>query len=1117
MNGDRTISEWLDRHGLIHLLEKFQASGIGLDILADVTSDDLAQIGITLGDRKRVLKAVAMTANASPQPTMEARNSNRAADVQTTTAERRQITVLFCDLVGSSQLLGRLDPEESRTIIRTYRVVIATEVEKLGGHVAQYLGDGVLAYFGWPLAFEDAAVRAVTAAHSMLQQISRIETQQGEQLAIRIGVATGLVVVGSSESMDFVEDMTAVGGAVNLAARLQELAKSGQILVAASTRQLIAGSIALESIGIRTFKGFADPEEVFAVAADMALPVRSRQNFIRTMLGREQELNLALSRWKKVKSGSGEVLLITGEPGIGKSHLTERLVHSMSVDGAVTRRFVCSPFQQSKALHPVLEHLQQVLGIVRGESGESSSEKLRVRLEELAIDLNSTMPSILRLLSIDAAQWPEPEGTTPMIRKARSFAALNAIVQTEATLSPLLVILEDAHWIDPTTMEFFEQLIANTRNLPVFVLINTRPDPRLHWQDNGNLTTIALQKIARPEIESIIAVESNGKSLPSEVIDSIIERSDGIPLFVEELTKAVLESGLNSKGNSADIPSSLRDTLLARLDRIPQARDVAQIAACIGRECDHELLAALAEKPLQQLDDALDQLAKAEILFRQDITPHAIYRFKHALVQEAAADCLLKSKRRTIHLRIGRFIEDRRSEYAKVRPELLAHHFTQAEAYEQAILYRQRAGQMALAASGNNEAIGEFGQALELITLLPPSEKRDRLELEILIAQAIPYTLTKGYAAPEVEAVYKRATETSARLPLEIQSFAVIYGFWRFYLLRGDYSNAMALSQQLLQLATARKDAAMDVTSNRAAGSTRFYMARYAEALQHLGRTAGIHPDEDLRKAILSYDVVDPWVVNTAYSGMALWIIGKPRQALAQHEQAIALARQVNHPFTLALALCFAQWTHQFCGDRSRVRALATEALSLSHKYGFTFWTGWAAMLLAWAESGTDASATRQRMKAALQLWQSTGSQLGLSYFQCLLAEQSEGADARLLLDAAARFATEREELFWLPEIYRLKGKHALREGYDDAHHIAEIAYRQALAAAERMQARGLALRAALDLEHLQQGGQGWPEAIVQLQRCTSNFEDDDSFADLTRARAVLLRAEHDNRPFDAV
>ena len=456
MGSDDSISAWLDRHGLIHLLVQFQAQGIDFDVLQELTSDDLAEIGVTLGDRKRVLKAVKRSfGDNGSVPIGQAGIPIRATELQLIAAERRQITVLFCDLVGSSQLLGKLDPEESRLIIRSYRTVIATEVEKLGGHVAQYLGDGVLAYFGWPLAFEDAAVRAVAAAHGMLQQVTRIETPHGEKLAIRIGIATGLVVVGGSESRDVVEDMTAVGGAVNLAARLQELAKPRQILVSGSTRQLIASRIALESIGIRAFKGFAEPEEVFAVAADTTLTGRSRQSFMRTMRGRELELSLALSRWQKAKSGSGQVLLITGEPGIGKSHLTERLVETMTADGALVRRFVCSPFQQSKALHPVLEHLQQVLGFVRGETVEASSERLRTRLAELGIDLDATMPFLLRLLSIDAAQWPEPEGTTPMIRKASGFAALNAIVKAEAGISPLLVILEDAHWTDPTTMEFF--------------------------------------------------------------------------------------------------------------------------------------------------------------------------------------------------------------------------------------------------------------------------------------------------------------------------------------------------------------------------------------------------------------------------------------------------------------------------------------------------------------------------------------------------------------------------------------------------------------------------------------------------------------------------------------
>jgi class 3 adenylate cyclase/tetratricopeptide (TPR) repeat protein len=1106
MGNDKSIAEWLASKGLGHLSEALQSNGVELDVLAEITAAELAEIGVSLGDRKRLLKVISELGVSGTSNRVLSRFDD--TNLAITTAERRQITVLFCDLVGSSQLLGRLDPEDSRDTIRNYRAVIAGEVEQLGGHVAQFLGDGILAYFGWPHAYEDAASRAVSAAVAMTQSVAALKTKLGEPLAIRIGIATGLVVVGGSENRDMTEDLTAVGGAVNVAARLQDLAKAGQIFIAQSTQHLVASSFSLESRGVHPLKGIAEPVHVFAVAEQQPNAELGRQKFGRAMLGRDEELRLALSRWNKVKSSVGQVLLISGEAGIGKSHMTERLVHMMTGEGAATQRFICSPFQQSKALHPALEQLRQATNFARGETAEASMEHLLQYLGRLGIALEATMPYLLRLLSVNTTQWPEPDGTTPMVRKARGFAALNAIAHAEAKLSPLVLIVEDAHWIDPTTLEFFEQLLYNVRDLPVLIMINARPDFRLQWQDQGNITSIVLQKIGRAEIESIIATACSEYKLPDDVVKSIVERSDGVPLFVEELTKAVMESGFSQKDNEADIPSSLRDTLMARLDRIPQARDVAQIAACIGRECDHELLAALSDKPAALLEEALEKLAKAEILFRQGMAPQASYRFKHALVQEAAVDSLLKSKRRGIHLRIARYLEESRETFAEGRPELLAHHFTQAEDYNAAIEYRQKAGQMALAASGNAEAIGEFGHALELVTLLPSSTARDTLELNILIAQAIPFTLTRGYAAPEVEAVYRRAMETSARLPEEAQSFAVIYGFWRFYLLRGDYANALQLSEQLLRHATTHNDTAMNVTSNRAAGATRFYMARYEESLQHLRRTFNIVPEADLRASILSYDVVDPWVVNHAYAGTAFWIYGQPSEAIHHSDLAIALARQINHPFTLALALCFGQWTHQFNGDLLRVHQMATEALALSNKYGFTFWTGWAEMMLAWADQSVDRSVTRQRMRVALQLWQSTGSQLGLSYFQCLLAEQSEGVEATLLLDAAEKFASEREELFWMPEIYRLRGKHALNERYDDAQVKAEASFRQAMTFADTLKAQGLGLRAACDLTALLDVDARRVHVLEILKSRVAMFLPQDKFPALETARSLIAQID---------
>jgi class 3 adenylate cyclase len=1043
----QSLEHWLMGLGLGHLAPIFKSNGIDIDVVQELTTDDLIELGLSLGDRKRFLKAIG-------QPSQVGSTAVEA------TAERRQITVLFCDLVGSSKLAATLDPEVSRDIIREYRRTAAVEIERRDGHIAQYLGDGILAYFGWPTAHEDAAARAVSAALEMPESVLAIRASSGHRLDIRIGIASGLVVVGATDNNSKTEDFTAVGDAVNIAARLQDAAQPGQVLIANSTRLLLKGQFDIESLGALSLKGIVEPVESFRAKA-LLLP--SRQQVVSKMTGREDEMRLALNRWDRAKAGAGQILFITGEAGIGKSHMTEQLIQEISTLPVHVNRYVCLPFQQSTALHPVAEQLRHEAGITHELAESEAIEKLSSYLEKERADIAASLPYLCRLLNLQTSVWAEPEDTTPMVRKARVFTILHGLVKQRAENGPVLVVVEDAHWIDPTTYEFLEQLASQTRDKSVMILVNGRPEFDPQWQVHGNMTTLNLHRLSRANVDSI-AIACGGRHIMSQqLLDKIAERSDGIPLFIEELTKAMLES----RGDQNPVPTSLRDILTARLERIPGARLVAQIAACIGRECDHALLAAIVGKTGAELAEALGKLEQAEVLFRTGVAPDATYRFKHALVQEAAAESLLKSKRRNIHHQIARHLEKNQPGFAKARPEFLAYQFAQAEEFVDAIQYHKNAGELAATASGNFEAIGEYSRALKLLTLIEPSADRDKLELGLLVAMAIPTTLIKGYAAPEVEDIYKRAMETAARLPNDEQNFSVIYGFWRFYLLRGDYTNAMQLSRQLLNLSQDANTLAMEVTSHRAAGATRFYTGKYESALEHLGQTARIQPTDELRKSILSYDVVDPWVVNYAYSGMALWLYGKPEEAIASNDAAIAIARSVNHPFTLALALCFAQWTHQFNGDKARVKELSREALALSSKYGFTFWIGWAEMMLAWAEAGDDDGTTRTKMYAALQLWQSTGSRLGLSYFQFLLAEQSEGAEAKVLLDAAEKFALEHDELFWLPEILRQRGHLLLNGHYDDADEQAAKQFQLALECAEKLEARGLATRAKRDLAML--------------------------------------------------
>lgn len=1119
-NADDALEAWLGQHQISRLAPVFKEHAIGIDVLFDLSAADLVELGLPLGDRKRILRAIedskaAASPSRAPAPLV----------LEPLPAERRQITVVFCDLVGSSRLVGALDPEESRHILRSYRSIVAESITGLDGHIAQYLGDGVLAYFGWPIAHENSAVRAVTAALNAAGAVGRYNPQGASQLSVRIGIATGMVVVGASESNQPTEDFTAVGDVVNIAARLQQMAEPGSVLVAESTRSLLGANFQVTALGGHELKGVG-PANVFVVA-EPAHPSEGTRVESPTkataLFGRETEFRQVMASWKHAQNHSGQTIVITGEPGIGKSHLTAALVQAIADTGASVTRYSCSPFQTSKALHPIVQELRATTGITEGEDPSSLG-----RLEELVtmegIEAADCIPYLARLLAMSAESFPEPDGVTPMIRKARTFGALTALLTARARKSPVLIVVEDAHWIDPTTLEFLDQLVSSCRALPIMMLLNCRPDFRPLWQGWANFSTVSLQRLTDSDVTAIIERVSTGRALPAYIARRIAERSDGIPLFVEELTKAVIESGqlkpvgdrleLATTASAFSVPLSLRDTLMARLDRHPEAREIAQVASCIGRECDYEILSSVVGNASSRLDDALAKLGQSEIMFQRGLPPQASYTFKHALVQEAARESLLNSKKRQIHLQVADFLEGKRQDFAEARPEVMAHHFTEAQVYDKAIAYHQKAANLALASSGNLEAIGELKAALDLIALLAPSEARDRLELDILIVLAIPYTLTKGYAAPEVEAVYRRAMETCSRLDETARSFVVIYGFWRFYLLRADYANALDLSNQLIKMAATSGSQAEAATSHRAAGSTRFYTGRFDDALHHLRQTDRIAPEEAMRRAILSYDVVDPWVVNTAYSGLTLWIAGKPDAARQQSELAIELARKVNHPFTLALALCFAQWTFQFCGDSDRVKALASEALSLSDRYGFTFWTGWAEILLAHAEAGSDQADTRRRMRAGLATWQSTGSELGLSYFQCLLAEHSSGTDAHLLLQSAERFAKEHNETFWLPDIHRLRGRHALGEDLVDSTERAEAAFGAALASAKTLGARSHALRAALDLARLNdfRGNRG--AAIDLLKQHSAGFAGCGTFVDLDNAYAALDRARLGNPLF---
>jgi predicted ATPase len=692
------------------------------------------------------------------------------------------------------------------------------------------------------------------------------------------------------------------------------------------------------------------------------------------------------------------------------------------------------------------------------------------------------------------------------------LAALTNQIAGLARQKPMLMMLEDAHWLDPTSMEVFDLLIERIRGLPILLLITFRPEFRPRWSSLTNVTTLSLTRLGHAQCAAIVNRITGSKALPHKLLDHIIRKTDGVPLFVEELTRTILESELlqDSGGgyelihpfSAVAIPSSLQDSLMARLDRLSGSREVAQIAACIGREFDYSLLYEVSNRR-QDLNVALDQLEDSGLIFRKGIPPHAHYTFKHSLVQDVAYETLLKATRSLHHQRIAQVLESSSSELGTTDPELLAHHFWRAQLNDKAIHYGILAGRKAVTASGNLEAIDHFSRALELVKAQPESGQRDQQELDLLIALAVPMTSVKGYASTEVEKVYTRASQLCRRMGETPRLFPVLYGLWRFYLLSADYRMARDLGDQLLAMAHTFANPEFVLASNRAMGATLFYIGQLEEARNYLELVVATIPTADIRDSVLAYDVVDPWVASHAYNALSLWLLGYPDKARVEINKAISTAKEIGHPFSQALALCFATWTYQFCGDTARVGDLATEALILCKENSFQFWTGWAEILAAWAETRTlPAAACRERMKKGLIDWQATGSQLGLTYFQCLVAQAKPQDEASLQLNEAWIVAERTAEGFWQPEIQRLQGELHLGEPSLDLGQ-AEAFFTRALERARAMNARALELRICLSFARLFAKRNQSSRSLAMLENLLDWFSEGLDTSDLVEAHAL--------------
>ena len=941
------IADWLEKLGMSEYAQRFAENGIGFAALRHLTDQDLKDVGVLLGHRRIMLAAIQeLGSPAAAQPaTVELKPQE--------TAERRQVTVMFSDLVGSTALSARMDPEDLREVISTYQKCVAETVVRFGGFVAKYMGDGVLVYFGYPQAHEDDAERAVRAGLELVPAVSALKTH--EPLQARVGIATGLVVVGDLIGSGEAQERGIVGETPNLAARLQGIAEPNSVVIAEDTRKLLGNLFELHDLGAQDLKGIA--EQVRAWTAIRPSSVESRFDAMHAsglteLVGREEELEILARRWSKTKSGDGQVVLLSGEPGIGKSRLTAVLLERLAGEPHTRLRYFCSPQHSDSALYPIISQMERAAGFAHDDATETKLDKLDAVLARSFTERTDTALFAEMLSLPNAGRYPTLD-LTAQERRHRTLEALTAQVEALSRSEPVLMIFEDAHWIDPTSLEALGLMVDRLRTLKVLLIITYRPEFEAAWIGRPHVTALTLNRLGEREIAALIDRVTGNQPLPSNIRRDLIERTDGIPLFAEEMTKAVLEADGGEVARrtaaaipwpSVAVPASLHASLMARLDRLGAAKDIAQIGAAIGREFSHSVLAAVARKPETEMQSALDRLIAAGLLFRQGIAPHASYLFKHALVQDAAYGTLLREPRRALHACIAEVLENEFTEIAESQPEVLARHCTEAGLIERAAALWGKAGLRSLERSALVEAVAQLTRALGQIATLPanPQVRRDQIRLQV--ALITPLIHVKGYAAPETKAASERArllieqAEAMGEPPEDpLLLFSVLYGFWahNYVACNGDVMRELA--SHFLALAEKQTSTALLMMGHRLMGLSLMTTGDIVGSRPHYNRGIALYDPVEHRPLAARFGV-DARVSLFTYRSWALWFLGYPETALADVDYALRDAREIGQAATVMYALGITTLSDLFCGNYEAATAKSDELMALADKKSALFW-----------------------------------------------------------------------------------------------------------------------------------------------------------------------------------
>jgi class 3 adenylate cyclase/predicted ATPase len=1035
---------------------------------------------------------------------------------------------MFIDLVDSTALASQLDPEDYREVVRAYQAACTAIIQRYDGHVAQLLGDGLLVYFGYPQAHDDDAQRAVRTGLGIVEAIQKLHTHleqaKGIKLAARLGIHTGVVVVGEMGGAGRQEQL-ALGETPNIAARIQGLAAPNTLVISDATSQLVQGYFACQDLGAQTLRGVTAPVTISRVlresGAQSRLDIASTRG-LTPLVGREQDVALLLERWNQAKDGQGQVVLLSGEGGIGKSRLVQVVKEHVAHEPHVRWECRSSPYYQNSALYPIIDLIPRILRWQPDETPDTKFETLEQHLRQFRFPLDESVPLFAPLLSLPLpADRYAPVALSPQRQRQKTLESIVAMLLELAERAPVLFILEDLHWTDPTTLEFLGLLVEQVPTAAMYTLLTCRPHFQPAWHHRSYITEMTLHHLSHTQVEQIVTGITDGKTLPKEVIQQILEKTDGVPLFIEEMTKAILESGhlkevdghyaLTGSSSTFAIPATLQDSLMARLDRLVTAKAVAQYAAVIGRQFAYELLSTVSQLDEATLQRELGRLVEAEIVYQRGLPPQATYTFKHALIQDAAYESLLKSTRQQYHQRIAQVLETQLPETVAAQPELLAHHYTEAGRTEQAVHYWHHAGQRAVERSAHVEAIAHLRQGLELLKTLPETPQRLQHEVNMLIALGASLIATKGYAALEVEQTYLRAQHLCQHLDDPQQLFPVLRGLWSYYNVRAELHTAHALGEQLLDLAQRTQDSAMLLEAHRALGSTLFFMGEPAAAHTHFTQGIALHNPQQRRAFAFLYGD-DAGMICHIYASWTLWYLGSSAQALARSKEAATLAQQRAHSFSLGFALALTAIFHQFRREMRWTQEHAAVAISLAQEQGFPHWIAVGSILRGWTSAHQgQAQDGIEQMSQGLTAWHVTGAEVARPYFLALLADVHGTLgkpEAGLAVLAEALTVVDKTgERWYEPELHRLKGVLLLQLSSDHQDE-AEACFQQSLDIARQQQAKSWELRAATSLARLWQQQGKRQDAYDLLAPVYNWFTEGFDTTDLIDAKALLNELE---------